>query len=150
MNRAAEDAAVTAKPIFINAITSMTITDALSILKGSDDAATNYLRNTSSAALKTAFMPKISESLNKTIIGNISAAQSWKTLTSANNKAAKTIAGQYAGMKTVNTNLPSYVTDKALQGMFLKISDEEKQIRKNPTARINDVLKKVFGSLDSK
>lgn len=147
MNRAAEDAAISAKPIFINAITSMSITDALSILNGSDNAATNYLKKSSSDALKAAFQPKIEASLNKKIIGNISAAESWRTLMNANNKAAKTFAGRLAGMKTVNSNLPSYVTDKALSGMFVKIAAEEKLIRLNPSARVNDVLKKVFSSV---
>lgn len=150
MNRAAEDAASTAKPIFVSAITSMTIADAVNILYGSDDAATSYLRNSTSPALKQAFMPKISASLDKKIVGNVSASQSWSTLMNANNKAAKTVAGQIAGMKTVNANLADHVTDKAIKGMFVKIADQEKLIRKNPTARINDVLKKVFGQLDNK
>lgn len=150
MNRAAEDAASTAKPIFVNAITSMTIMDAINILYGSDDAATSYLRNTSSAPLKQAFMPKIAAALDKKIVGNVSASQSWAALMNANNKAAKSVAGQIAGMKTVNANLSEYVTDRAIAGMFIKIGDEEKLIRKNPVARVNDVLKKVFGQLDKK
>lgn len=150
MNRAAEDAVITAKPIFINTITNMTIADAWNILHGADDAATHYLKTNAYAPLQMAFQPKISESLNKKLVGGISAAESWKALMNANNKAAKTVAGRMAGMKTVNPNLAQYVTEKALTGMFIKIADEEKQIRKNPAARINDVLKKVFGDLDKK
>jgi hypothetical protein len=147
MNRAAEDAAISAKPIFINAITSMSITDALSILNGSDNAATNYLKKSSSSALTAAFQPKIEASLNKKIIGNISAAESWRTLMNANNKAAKSFAGRLAGMKTVNSNLSGYVTEKAIKRIFVKIAEEEKLIRFNPSARVNDVLKKVFSSV---
>lgn len=150
MNRAAEDAAITAKPIFINAITNMSITDAWNILHGSDDAATSYLKRSSYTPLQMAFQPKISESLNKKLIGGISAAEAWKTLMNANNKAAKSVPGRMAGMKTINANLAQYVTEKALTGMFIKIADEEKSIRKNPTARVNDILKKVFGDLDKK
>jgi hypothetical protein len=150
MNRAAEDAAITAKPIFINAITSMTIADAWNILHGSDDAATSYLKRTSSAPLQMAFQPKINESLSKKLIGGISAAEAWRTLMNANNKAAKSVAGRMAGMKSVNANLAQYVTERALNGMFIKIADEEKSIRKNPVARVNDILKKVFGDLDKK
>lgn len=150
MNRAAEDAAITAKPIFLNAVTNMTIADAWNILHGTDDAATSYLKRNSYAPLQMAFQPKISESLNKKLIGGISAAEAWKTLMNANNKAAKTVAGRLAGMKSVNANLAQYVTERALTGMFIKIADEERAIRKNPVARVNDILKKVFGDLDKK
>lgn len=150
MNRAAEDAASTAKPIFVTAITGMTIMDAINILYGADDAATVYLRNSSSAALKQAFMPKIKSALDKNIVGNVSASKSWETLINANNKAARTMAGRIAGMKTVNANLSEHVTDMAIRGMFIKIAEQEKLIRKNPMARVNDVLKKVFGQLDKK
>lgn len=150
MNRAAEDAAITAKPIFINAITNMTIMDAWNILHGTDDAATSYLKRNAYAPLQMAFQPKINESLSKKLIGGISAAEAWKTLMNANNKAAKTVAGRLAGMKSVNANLAQYVTERALTGMFIKIADEEKSIRKNPVARVNDILKKVFGDLDKK
>jgi hypothetical protein len=65
----------------------------------------------------------------------------------ANNKAAKSFAGRLAGMKTVNSNLSGYVTEKAINGIFVKIAEEEKLIRLNPSARVNDVLKKVFSSV---
>lgn len=150
MNRAAEDAASTAKPIFVSAITKMTIADAINILYGTDDAATVYLRNSSSAALKLAFMPKIKVALDKKLVGNMSASKSWELLINANNKAARTVAGRVAGMKMVNANLSEHVTDMAIRGMFIKIADQEKLIRKDPVARVNDVLKKVFGQLDKK
>jgi hypothetical protein len=148
MNRAAEDAAVTAADIFINAITRMTIVDAINILYGQNDAATVYLKKNTYNELKLAFQPKIATSLNKKIVGNISAAESWSVLMTANNNVARTIPGQMAGMKKVNTNLSEYVTEKALDGLFVKIAEVELDIRKNTTARVNDILKKVFGQLD--
>jgi len=150
MNRAAEDAVITAKPIFVNAITDMTIADAWNILHGPNDAATTYLKNNAYTPLQMAFQPKISESLDKKIVGGVSASESWKVLMNANNKVAKSVAGKMAGMKTVNPDLAQYVTEKALTGMFIKIADEEKLIRMNPTARVNDILKKVFAELDKK
>lgn len=150
MNRAAEDAAITAKDIFINAITKMTISDALTILYGSNDAATVYLKKNTYNELKLAFQPKIAAALDKKLIANVSASESWRVLMTANNKAAGTIAGRAAGMQKVNVNLAEYVTEKALDGLFVKIADEELNIRKNTTARVNDILKKVFGKLDKK
>ncbi len=148
MNRAAEDAAITAKPIFINAISDISITDAWNILHGPNDAATQYLNRNTNTSLKQAFQPKINESLNKKLIADISAAEAWNKLMRANNKAARSYAGKLAGMKRVNANLSEHVTNKALNGIFIKLADEEKQIRKNPSARINDILKKVFAELD--
>jgi len=150
MNRAAEDAAITAADIFINAITKMTIADAINILYGSNDAATVYLKKNTYNELKVAFQPKIAASLNKKIVANISAAQSWSVLMTANNKVAGTYPGKAAGMKKVNTDLAEYVTEKALDGLFVKIAATELDIRKNTTARVNDILKKVFGQLDLK
>ncbi len=150
MNRAAEDAVVEAKPIFTNAITSMTITDAVGILQGKDDAATQYLRKSSYTPLVNAFAPKIQTSLGKKIVGNVSATDAWKTLMTANNKAAGTVSGKLVGLKPVQADLSQYVTEKALDGVFLKVSGEEAKIRKDPAARVNDILKNVFGSLDKK
>jgi len=140
MNRAAEDAAITAADIFINAITKMTIADAINILYGSNDAATVYLKKNTYNELKVAFQPKIAASLNKKIVANISAAQSWSVLMTANNKVAGTYPGKAAGMKKVNTDLAEYVTEKALDGLFVKIAATELDIRKNTTARVNDIL----------
>lgn len=146
MNRAAEDAAIEATPIFVNAITSMTIIDAFGILNGSDTAATHYLREKTFTDLKNAFQPKIASSLDKPLVGGISASETWTTFTELYNEVANSIAGQIAGLTPVSTELDEHVTVKALDGLFIKVSDEEKAIRTDPIARVNDILKKVFGS----
>ncbi|HKI87547.1 MAG TPA: DUF4197 domain-containing protein [Draconibacterium sp.] len=149
INRAAEDAAKEAKPIFVNSIKSMTITDAIGILHGDDHAATNYLRKTTYDDLFKLYRPKIKASVDKKLVGNISTSQSWDSLTGKWNTLAKSTVGQIAGFKQVDISLDDYLTQKALDGLFLKIAQEEKQIRENPAARVNDLLKRVFGSVGS-
>lgn len=144
LNRAAEDAVTQAAPIFSSAITEMTITDAFNILKGGNNAATQYLKDKTASKLKALFLPKVTASLNKKLVGNISTNESWKLLTSNYNKIANGIAGQLANLEPVNTNLDEYVTDKALDALFLKVANEEAQIRKNPAKRVTDLLKRVF------
>jgi hypothetical protein len=134
MNRAAEDASKSAAPIFVNAIKSMSIQDALGILKGSDTAATGYLRGKTVAALTSAFRPVIDTALQKT-----SATSYWKTVFDAYNKLPTTF-------NKINPDLAGYVTDKSLSGMFFQVAQEEQKIRKDPAARVTDILKKVFGS----
>lgn len=150
LNRAAEDAATEAAPIFVNAIKVMTFADATSILFGTETAATNYLRKTTYSQLSAAFKPKISTSLNKELVGGISTNESWTSLTTAYNKVANSALGKVYGLKSVNTDLSTYVTDQALNGLFLKIGQEEKAIRENPSARVTTLLQKVFGQLDNK
>jgi len=142
LNRAAEDAVKEAKPIFVNAITGMSIQDAFGILNGGDNSATEYLRGKTSAQLKNAFKPKIQKSLDKPIVSGVSASKSWTTLAKAYNKVAQFVPD----MKTVNVTLSDHVTDQALKGLFTKIAKEEKGIRNNPKDRVNDILKRVFGS----
>jgi len=149
INRAAEDAVSEAKPIFINSIKSMTITDALGILKGNDDATTQYLHKTTYNQLFDLYRPKIKASVEKKLVGNVSTADSWKQITSKWNDLAKSMVGQVAGFKPVNIDLDEYLTNKALDGLFLKIEAEEKLIRKDPMARVNSILKRVFGTLDN-
>lgn len=134
MNRAAEDAAGKAVPVFVNAITSMSIQDGLNILRGGNGAATNYLRNTTTAALTTAFRPVIQNSLNKMNVGTY-----WNQVFSTYNRLPLT------GSK-VNPDLTAYVTERALAGLFQTIAEEENKIRTNPGARVSDLLKKVFGA----
>jgi len=149
INRAAEDAAGELAPIFINSIKKMTINDAFAILRGADDAATQYLINTTRADLYSLYKPKITRSTEKDIIAGISAKESWETLTGKWNLFANSIAGRLANVSPVNTDLDAYLTNKALEGVFLKVQLEEKNIRKNVSARITPLLEKVFGSLDS-
>jgi hypothetical protein len=132
LNRGAEDAAREAKPIFVSAIKSMTIQDAWAILKGEDNAATEYLKKTTSIQLKEKFKPVIQASLNK-----VSATKYYGDLVSRYNKIPL--------VEKVNPNLDDYATDKAIEGLFTMIAKEEKNIRKDPLARTTELLKKVFG-----
>ncbi|MEA2106035.1 MAG: DUF4197 domain-containing protein [Bacteroidota bacterium] len=145
INRAAEDASNEAAPIFKQSITSMSISDALGILNGADTAATHYLRKTTYNQLYYLYQPKIKSSVNKDLIGNISTAEAWSDLTGAWNKFANSMVGQISGYQPVNVNLEDFLTRKALDGLFVKIAEEEKQIRKDPVARVTAILKKVFG-----
>lgn len=142
LNRAAEDAAIEAKPIFIDAITGITITDGLSILNGADTAATFYLKDKTFSPLYNAFQPKIDASLSKELVGGISANSAYNNLVSAYNTAS--LNGILFPKITTNS-LSTHVTNKALTGLFIKVADEEKAIRTDPLARVNDILKKVFG-----
>jgi hypothetical protein len=150
INRAAEDAAKEVAPIFINSIKQMTIKDAVNILNGADNAATDYLRKTTYNELYSLYKPKIQISTEKKIIGSVSTKESWVALTSKWNSIATSVAGKIAGFKTVNTDLDDYLTNKALSGMFMKVELEELKIRKDVAARISPILQKVFGSLDNK
>ncbi|HNJ59274.1 MAG TPA: DUF4197 domain-containing protein, partial [Chitinophagaceae bacterium] len=131
MNRAAEDAAKSAAPIFINAIKNMSFADAWEILKGSDSAATKYLKQQTSKPLTDAFRPIIDKSLAK-----VNATQHWNTVFSTYNKFS---------FKKINPDLASYVTEKALEGIFYQLAQEELKIRKDPIAQTTNLLKKVFG-----
>jgi hypothetical protein len=150
INRAAEDAAREVAPIFVSSVTQMTVTDAFGILKGADNAATQYLVNTTYNELYNLYKPKISISTNKEIVAGISAQESWTTLTGKWNTVANSIAGRLAGFKPVTTDLDDFLTKKALDGMFLKVESEELKIRKEVSARVTPILQKVFGSLDNK
>jgi Protein of unknown function (DUF4197) len=149
MNCSAEDAVKKAIPIFVDAIMKMQIMDATKLVTGSDEnAATKYLKQNTYKDLKMAFLPIIKESLNKPMVGNVSASQTWTQLTTKYNGIAKSPVGAVGGMKPVTTDLVDYTTDKALEGLFLKLGEQEKVIRRNPAARSSEILKKVFGQLD--
>jgi hypothetical protein len=134
LNRAAENASDKAKPIFVNAITGMTIVDGINILQGSDDAATQFLRNSTFDQLKTAFKPDIATSLDQ-----VGAQTAWGEITTLYNTVSS---------NPVNPDLADFTTGKALDGLFTLIADEELRIRKDPVARVTDILAKVFGTLD--
>lgn len=139
LNRAAEEASKEAAPIFINAIKNMSIQDGFTILKGENNAATNFLKDKTTSQLVEAFTPKAKNAIDKVELTKL-----WSPLVKAYNTA--TIL---TGKKEVNPNLEEYVTTKAISGLFTLMESEEKKIRKDPIARVNDILKKVFGSLDS-
>lgn len=132
LNRAAEDAAKDAAPIFLNAITTMNINDGISLLKGGDNAATEFLKGKTSEELKAKFRPVIQNSLKK-----VNITKYWKPLVTKYNKIPM--------VQKMNPNLDDYVTNKALEGLFKLLAEEELKIRKDPAARISDLLKKVFG-----
>ncbi|WP_321346393.1 DUF4197 domain-containing protein [uncultured Draconibacterium sp.] len=149
INRAAEDAAKEAAPIFVNSIKSMTINDAVVILKGDDNAATSYLHKTTYDQLFELYQPKIKTSVEKDLVGGVSTKESWDTLVGKWNLVADSFIGKTAGLEKVDTQLEDYLTAKALDGVFIKIAAEEKLIREDPAARVTSLLKKVFGSVDS-
>lgn len=149
INRAAEDAVTEAAPIFVNSIKSMTIKDAVGILKGEDNAATQYLHRTTYDQLVALYSPKIQASLDKKLVGNVSTKQSWDALVLKWNNVANSVVGQVAGLKPLETELEDYLTEKALDGLFLKLENEEQLIRKDPAARVTDILKRVFGAAQS-
>lgn len=143
MNRGAEKAAVKAAPIFSNAITTMTITDGLNILKGSDTAATSYLRTKTYSQLTSAFAPEINAAMDE-----VGAATLWNTVFSTYNTYANSFAGQILGLQPVNANLGAYATERALNGLFIRVKEKETAIRNNPALRTTDLLKKVFAEQD--
>jgi hypothetical protein len=150
INRAAEDAAKDVAPIFVNSVKQMTIKDAFNILNGADNAATKYLRATTYNELYALYKPKIQASTEKKIVGNVSTKDSWVALTGKWNTLANSLAGRLASLKPVNTDLDDYLTNKALNGMFMKVELEELKIRKEVSARVSPILQRVFGSLDNK
>jgi len=136
LNRGAENAAKEAAPIFVSAIKSMTINDATSILLGEENAATSYLKSSTSAQLTAAFTPVIEASLNE-----VNATKYWTEMITRYNKIPL--------VEDVNPDLTSYVTEKALDGLFIMVAKEELQIRENVSARSSDLLQKVFGYADT-
>lgn len=134
LNRGAEKAAGQAVPIFVDAISKMTIQDAMGILKGEKDAATLYLKRTSSEALAKAFAPIMEEAINST-----GATKLYGDIATTYNKIPFTA-------QKLNPDLKGYATQKAIDGLFVLVAQEEQKIRENPAARVTDLLKKVFGS----
>ena len=130
MNRAAEDATSGISSIFWDAIKQMSVNDGLSILRGGDFAATEFLKKNTTTSLNEKMRPVIQASLDK-----VNATQYWKDVFTAYNKFSK---------QPINTDLTGYVTGKAMDGIFYEIGLEEQKIRKDPAAQVTDLLKKVF------
>jgi hypothetical protein len=133
INRSAEDAVGFARPIFAKAISQMTIADAINIIKGPRDAATQYFKSKTTDQLIAAFTPIIKESLNK-----FNATKYYGELINTYNSFPTTF-------NKLNPDLPSYVVGKAVDALFDQVAQEESNIRANPVARTTDILKKVFG-----
>jgi hypothetical protein len=134
INRGAEDAVGYAKPIFVDAIKEMTIMDALNIVKGQKDAATQYFKDKTTQKLIAAFSPSIKSSLDK-----VSATKYYGDVINTYNNFPTTL-------KKVNPDLASYVVGKAVDALFDQVAKEEANIRANPLARTTDILKKVFAN----
>jgi hypothetical protein len=132
VNRAAEDAAIEAKPIFQSAIKQMSIKDVQNILLGENNAATQYFSKTTSDSLTNVFSPVIDQSLKK-----VDATKYWENATTRYNKVPF--------VKKVDTDLTAYVTQKAIDGLFIEIAKEELKIREQVSARKSALLQKVFG-----
>lgn len=135
LNRGAEEAAKEAKPIFVTAIKSLTIQDAWNILKGEEDAATQYLSRVTSTQLKAKFKPIIGSALDKT-----NATKYYGDIIGTYNKIPF--------VTKADPELENYATDKAMEGLFTLIAEEEKKIREDPISRTTDLLKKVFSQQD--
>lgn len=137
MNRAAEDAATGAQPIFLNAIKGLNVQNAVQIVKGDNNAATQYLKGKTSSQLATQFKPVIQKSLDK-----VNATKYWNSMMTSYNKIPL--------VKKVNPDLSDYVTQKAIEGLFVKMGQEEAKIRANPAQQTSSVLKNVFGAISAK
>jgi len=140
MNEGAENAMGKAFPIFKGAVTNMTITDAMGILRGGDGSATNYLENTTTAALHAAFKPDINTALE-----TVGALDYWTPIVTNVNRY-KSLVGL---TKDINPDLGQYVTEKATLGLFSEIRVQENAIRSNPVERTTALLKKVFDYADA-
>jgi hypothetical protein len=138
LNRAAEEASKEALSIFVNAIKNMTLEDGFSILNGGNGAATAFLKNQTRAQLQQAFLPKVKEAISK-----VKLTEYWNPLMNKYNTYAKLM-----GKAEINPDLNTFVTDKAIDGLFVMVEKEEDKIRLDPLARVTDLLTKVFGSLN--
>ena len=137
LNRAAEEAAKEATPIFINSIKNMSIQDGFALLKGGEGSATTFLKNTTTEELKKAFRPKVQAAIDK-----VKLTQYWEPVISKYNMSTL-----ITGQEKINPDLNEYVLDKSIEGLFKMVEKEENKIRKDPGARVSGLLQKVFGSL---
>lgn len=133
INRAAEDAADAVKPIFISAIKGMSVSDAIDIVNGNNHAATSYLQKKTTDNISIKIKPLIENSLEK-----VDATKYWNDIIQTYNSIPF--------VKKMNPDLSEYVTEMAIEGLFVMISKEEEKIRKDPLARTSEILKKVFGN----
>ncbi|MCB0771297.1 MAG: DUF4197 domain-containing protein [Flavobacteriales bacterium] len=134
MNHAAEEAAKEAVPVFVDAITSMTIQDGFDLLRGGDNAATEFLRAKTSETLRARFTPVVERATAKVALTSY-----WQPVANTYNTATLLTGG-----KAVDPDLDSYVTTKAMDGLFVLLAAEEKKIRQDPVARTTALLQKVF------
>ena len=138
LNRAAEEASKEALNIFVNAIKNMTLEDGFAILNGGNGAATKFLKNQTNSELEEAFLPKVKDAISK-----VKLTEYWNPIITKYNTYAK-----FKGLEEINPNLDLFVTQKAIDGLFVMVEKEEDKIRLDPLARVTDLLTKVFGSLN--
>lgn len=134
INRGAEDAAAFAKPIFVDAIKSMTLSDAIGLVRNGDTSATHFFREKTTSQLVAAFLPVIKSSLDK-----VQATKYYGDIVTKYNSLPLVF-------KKINPDLPGFVTEKATNALFNLVADEERNIRQNIAARTTELLRKVFGS----
>ena len=134
LNRAAEEAAKNAAPVFVDAVKGMNISDGFAILKGADNAATQYLKDKTTTELRNKFTPVVQAAIDK-----VELTKYWNPIIITYNKIPF--------VEKQNPDLTAYVTDKAMAGLFILIANEELKIRKDPAAQVTDILKKVFGNI---
>lgn len=137
LNRAAEEAVKEALPIFKDAILNMSISDGFAILNGGDGAATKFLKDNTTSALVEAFRPKVDAA-----ISTVKLTDYWNPIITKYNSAMT-----FTGGEKINPDLNAYVTERAISGLFHMVELEENKIRKDPMARVSDLLEKVFGSI---
>jgi len=133
MNRAAEAAAPQAVDIFVDAIRGMTVVDAYGIVKGGETAATSYFRERTTDNLYALFRPVVTDSMSR-----VGVVKSYKRMMDRYNAIPF--------VRKIDVDLEGYVTDEALNGLFFMVGEEEKKIRKDPAARVTELLKEVFGN----
>ncbi len=136
LNRAAEEATKQAAPVFVQAITGMSVQDGFSILNGADNAATEYLKEKTTAELRSKFSPKVQQAIE-----TVNLTKYWEPVINKYNLLTILTGGE-----EINPDLEAYVTEKAITGLFTHIATEEQQIRENPQARVTDLLARVFGN----
>ena len=138
LNRAAEEASKEALNIFVSAIKNMTLEDGFAILNGGNGAATKFLKDQTKSELQQAFLPKVKDAISK-----VKLTEYWNPIITKYNTFAK-----FKGLEEINPDLELFVTQKAIDGLFVMVEKEEDKIRLDPLARVTDLLTRVFGSLN--
>lgn len=159
INRAAESAASEAGPIFFDAITGITISDAENILYGPEDAATMYLKDNTFQSLFDTYEPKVNDAVNSVTVGEQTVEEVYAKFVNDYNDILntrvpvslleRTTIGSLTNLSTITSaDISEHATQKGLDGLFLKVEEEEASIRENPLARVTEILQEVFGLLD--
>ena len=138
LNRAAEEASKEALNIFVSAIKNMTLEDGFAILNGGNGAATKFLKDQTKSELQQAFLPKVKDAISK-----VKLTEYWNPIITKYNTFAK-----FKGLEERNPDLELFVTQKAIDGLFVMVEKEDDKIRLDPLARVTDLLTRVFGSLN--